>query len=290
MSLPPTWTTSEARAAGLTRARLRGPSFVRLAHGFTARLDDAVDEAERLQLLARVLPADAAFSHGTAAALLGAPVDTPRRAHIVLTPRRVLPQRAEFVTHARRLLAEDVVQHLGLRLTSGAQTYLDLAETLRPCDLVAVGDALMRAGHLDPVSLARRLARAARVRGVVRARECTPLLSPLAMSHPESVIRYWLAVSHLPTPVPQAPVHDRRGRAVTHADLGYEEWKVALEYEGRQHAEGDQFDRDIDRYSLMAADGWLVLRFARRHLRTPSVVLDRTRRALLSRGWRDPRG
>ena len=35
-----------------------------------------------------------------------------------------------------------------------------------------------------------------------------------------------------------------------------------LEYEGRQHAERDQFRRDIDRYSLIAVDGWLVLRFA----------------------------
>jgi very-short-patch-repair endonuclease len=58
---------------------------------------------------------------------------------------------------------------------------------------------------------------------------------------------------------------------------------VALEYEGRQHAERDQFGRDVDRYSLMAADGWLVLRFANRH--GMSAVLDRTRRALISRGW-----
>jgi len=35
----------------------------------------------------------------------------------------------------------------------------------------------------------------------------------------------------------------------------------------------------------MAADGWLVLRFAARHLR-PSTVVDRSQRALLSRGWR----
>ncbi len=36
----------------------------------------------------------------------------------------------------------------------------------------------------------------------------------------------------------------------------------------------------------MAADGWLVLRFAGRHLHGPVVVVDRTRRALASRGWR----
>ena len=276
--------------AGLSRGRLRGSGFVRLAHGFTARLDDAVDEVERLHLLTRLLPDDAAFSHGTAASLLGAPVDRPSPAHVSLTPRRVLPQRAEFVAHTRRLVDADVMVHRGLRLTSGAQTYLDLAEDLPPWELVAVGDALMRAGHLDAASLRARLDRAARVRGVVRARDCAPLLSPLAMSRPESVMRYWLTVSHLPTPVPQIPVQARWGGTVVHADLGYEEWKIALEYEGRQHADPEQFGRDVDRYSLMGADGWLVLRFAGRHLRGPSVLLDRTRRALLSRGWRDPRG
>ncbi|WP_255600034.1 hypothetical protein [Blastococcus sp. LR1] len=44
----------------------------------------------------------------------------------------------------------------------------------------------------------------------------------------------------------------------------------------------------MDRYSLMAADGWLALRFAARHGRHP--VVDRTRRALLSRGWRSGSG
>jgi very-short-patch-repair endonuclease len=76
---------------------------------------------------------------------------------------------------------------------------------------------------------------------------------------------------------------------VVHADLGYEEWKIALEYEGRQHADRDQFGRDIDRYSLMAADGWLVLRFTNRHITGPTTVVDRTRRALISRGWRPDR-
>ncbi len=110
------------------------------------------------------------------------------------------------------------------------------------------------------------------------------------MSRPESLIRYWRAVSHLPTPVPQVPIADRWGRPVAHADLGYEDREFALEYEGRQHADVGQFGRDVDRYSLMAADGWLVLRFAGRHLHGPSVVLGRTGRALVTRGRRDLRG
>lgn len=286
MSLPPTYSAASARAAGLTRARLRGPSFLRLAHDLHVQLDDAIDEREKLFLLAALLPVDAAYSHGTAAALLGAPVDLPPRPHVALTPRRVLPQHAGLIVHARRMAAEDVTVHDGLRLTSGAQTFLDLSADLWSPDLVAIGDALLRAGHMTREALEDRLARAARVRGVVRARECAPLLSPLAMSRPESLMRYWLVKSPLPDPQPQVPVRDRWGRVVAHGDLGYEEWRVLLEYEGRHHAESEQFGRDVDRYSLMAADGWLTLRFASRHVNGPATVVDRTRRALMSRGWR----
>jgi hypothetical protein len=290
MDLPPAWSLSTARSAGLTRAMLRGPGFVRLAHDLVVQLDDAIDEDERLALLSTLLPPDAAYSHATAAVVLGAPIDRPARPHVVLTPRRVLPQHAAFVVHARRLAPGDVVERQGLRLTSGAQTFLDLAPQLWTPDLVAVGDALMRGGHLTAEDLAERLDRAGRVRGVIRARTCAPLLSPLAMSRPESWIRYWLAVSDLPTPQAQLPVCDAWGLEVAHVDLGYEKWRIALEYEGLQHADRDQFGRDIDRYSLMAADGWLVLRFAARHVRGPQVVIERTRRTLLNRGWRPEAG
>jgi hypothetical protein len=190
------------------------------------------------------------------------------------------------VVHRRLVLPDDVIRHRGLLVTSGPQTFLDLAAELSPAELVAIGDALARCGHLDPRRLGDRLARADRVRGVVRARACAPLISPLAMSRPESLMRFWLVESDLPDPEPQIPVSDRRGRVVAHGDLGYRAEKVLLEYEGRQHAEADQFDRDVDRYSLMAADGWLVLRFARRHLEGPTAVVQRTRSALTSRGWR----
>lgn len=285
MALPPTFSLASARAAGLSRGRLRGNGFLRLAHDHVVQLDDAVDEWERLQLLARMLPEDAAFSHRTAGWLFEAPVDLPDRPHVALTPRRVLPQHRGLVVHARQLADEDVVARRGLRMTSAAQTFLDLAAALPPWDLVAVGDALLRAGHLTPDALTSRLMRADRVRGVVRARACAPLLSPLSMSRPESLMRYWLVTSLLPDPQPQVPVHNRWGRVVAHGDLGYPEWRVLLEYEGRHHAETEQFGRDVDRYSLMAADGWLVLRFAAGHVNGPQILVDRTRRALISRGW-----
>lgn len=281
--LDASYTWIDARNRGVTRRQI-GVDGIPLARGLYLSRSAEGDLASRCMAWTKVLPADAAFAMGTAAALYGAMGETPA-IHVALRPRRVLPQHAGITVHGRALGDEDVVLHSGLRLTSGAQTFLDLAPRLLPWDLVALGDALMRAGAMSGEDLARRLARADRVRGVVRARSWAPHLTARSGSHPESVLRYWLLASDLPDPEVQLPVHDRWGREVVHADLGYEEWKIALEYEGRQHADRDQFGRDIDRYSLMAADGWLVLRFAAGHVGGPRVPVDRTRRALLSRGW-----
>ncbi|MCO7219560.1 hypothetical protein [Klenkia sp. PcliD-1-E] len=287
MQPPHVVTAAQATALGAGRGRRQGADWLHLAHDRWVQLPDAVDARERLALLAQGLPPDAAYSHLAAAHLLGAHVDLPARPTIALTPRRVLPQRAEVVTRTRSLAADDVVVVDGLRVTSGAQTFLDCAAAMSADELCAVGDALLRAGTLDPAELAARLTRAGRTRGVVRARAVAPHLDGRAMSRPESQVRWWLIDSDLPPVELQVPVRDARGEVVAHGDLGWEAWKVLGEYEGRHHAEADQFDSDIDRYSLMAADGWLVLRFANRH-RNRRTVVDRCRRALVSRGWQPP--
>ena len=251
--------------------------------------------AVRCRAWTRILPPDAAFGLNTAVRLLGLPLppgapsdrpSAPANVDVVLRPRKVLPQRRGLTVHVRQLISADVTEFDGLQLTSAAQLYLDMAARWPAAELLALGDALLRKGHLTRGALAERLARADRVRGVVRAREIAPLLNPKALSRPESLIRYWLLASDLPEPEVSVPIFDRWGREVAHADLGYSKWKLALEYEGRQHADPEQFGRDIERYSLMAADGWLTLRFAGRHLGGPWTVVERTRRALRSRGWR----
>ncbi|WP_324277511.1 DUF559 domain-containing protein [Blastococcus brunescens] len=282
--LDESYTWAEARALGVTRRQISSDG-VRLNRGLYVSRSAALDLPTRCRAWRRVLPADAAFGLHTASALYGCAASRAEDVHVVLTPRHVLPQHAGLRVHTRTLEDQDTSEIEGLAVTSGAQTFLDLAAALRPPALLALGDALARAGHLDLGALEDRLTRAARVRGVVRARRWAPYVDGRAASPRESELRYWLLASDLPDPQLQIPIRDRRGREVAHADLGYEQWKVALEYEGRQHAEHEQFDRDIDRYSLMSADGWLTLRFANRHLGRAGVVVDRTRRALQQRGW-----
>lgn len=281
--LRPTYTLHEARAAGLTRAQL-GNDGVRVSRG--AYVSRAVPLTLRAaaQALLPVLPEGAAFGDATAAALLGGPLAPEWPLHVAVPVGTYRPRRRGLRVHVRDLQPRDVTTCRGLPLTSGEQTWLDVAGHLPEDELVAVGDALYRAGHLDASRLAERLDRAAGTRGIARARRCAPALTPLSASRPESLIRWWIVDSDLPDPEVQVPVLDGGGRVVAHGDLGYRRWKLLIEYEGRQHAERAQFRQDIDRYSRMAAGGWSVLRFADVHLHRRTAVLDRVAGALRSRG------
>ncbi|MBN1092513.1 DUF559 domain-containing protein [Blastococcus sp. TML/M2B] len=283
VELPVVYTRVQVATAGMTRAQLRDDG-ARATRGAYVSRAVAFSLPNVCAAVAEVLPPGAAFSHGTAAGLLGAPVRHAFPLHVSVPPGVARPQRLRIRSHVRRLDEDDVDRAFGLPVTSGAQTWLDLAPVLPRGELVAVGDALYRGGHLDAARVDARLRRAGGVRGVVAARHLAPLLTPLAASRPESLVRYAVVSAGLPAPEVQHPIVDRWGREVAHADLGWARWKIALEYEGRQHAEREQFGRDVDRYSLMAADGWLVLRFAGRHLGRLDAVVERAARALRSRG------
>jgi hypothetical protein len=281
--LPPVYTSEAARRAGMTRAE-RQQDGLRVTRGaYVSRSLGLGVHVAAVAALA-VLPPGAVVSHRSAAVLLGAPVTPSWPLEFSVPPGTYRARRRRLRVRRRTILDADRTVRNGIPVTSGSQTFLDLASVLPPAELVAVGDALFRAGHLDAGRLAERLAGAAGRRGVLGARRCAPLLTPLAASRPESLLRFWLLEGDVPDPEPQVPLFDRVGREVAHADLGYRRERVAIEYEGRQHAERKRFREDIERYTLMAADGWLVLRFGDAHLARPATVVDRVARALRSRG------
>ena len=283
--LPPHYTWAADRAAGLGPVQIRDDGVL-VTRGAYVSCALPLTVREACVAARAVLPAEAVFSHLTAAALLGAPVRQGWPLELSVPPGSYRPRRRRMRVHVRDLQDGDATEQFGVQATSGPQTWLDLASRLAAEELVAVGDALFRNGHLDADSLRRRLERAAGTRGILVARTLAPLLTPLAASRPESLVRYRLLASDLPNPEPQVPILDRWGREVAHADLGYSEWKVAIEYEGRQHADVCQFGLDLERYSLMSSTGWLLLRFGGSQLSRPSVIVDRVAGALRSRGAR----
>ena len=280
--MQPIYTRAEATASGMTRAQLRDDGR-RVSRGVYLSRALPLNLPDLTHAVLLACPPAAAASHRTAATLLGAPVDATRPVEITAPHGTYRPRRRGVRVHVRELMPADRTECQGLPVTSGPQTWLDLAARTAPAELVAIGDALYRAGGLDAARLDERLARADGVRGVVVARRCASMLTPEAASRPESLIRFALLDSHLPAPQIQVPIRDRWGRVVAHADLGYEQWRIAIEYEGRQHAEREQFRRDLTRYSIMGSNGWLLLRFGGDDAFRPARVVDRVAGALRSR-------
>jgi hypothetical protein len=137
--LATTYTWQDAVAAGLTRADLRDDG-VRVTRGAYVSRAVPLTILNACRAVHAVLPNGAVFSHLTAAALLGAPVPQGYPVHITVPPGVPRPQRRRIRVHVRGLLSDDVVLGLGLPVTSGVQTLLDLSATLPPDELVAIGD------------------------------------------------------------------------------------------------------------------------------------------------------
>lgn len=87
-------------------------------------------------------------------------------------------------------------------------------------------------------------------------------------------------------PVPQCPVTLPSG-IVLHPDLGWPEFRVAVEYDGQWHASADQLHRDRRRLNQLTAAGWLVFHVTSERMRRDFAgVLREVREALMARGWR----
>jgi very-short-patch-repair endonuclease len=75
---------------------------------------------------------------------------------------------------------------------------------------------------------------------------------------------------------------------VAEIDLAFPRWMVAVEYDGRVHAEDErQFARDADRWTAIRAAGWDHVRVLNHHRReggASAVAL--AREALIRAGWR----
>jgi hypothetical protein len=96
---------------------------------------------------------------------------------------------------------------------------------------------------------------------VIRTRSLIELANPLAESPQESRLRMIAIAGGLPLPTCQIPVSDQFGRVRYRLDLGWEELKVAAEYDGTHHT-GQAFLRsDRTRQNWLTAQGWRLLFF-----------------------------
>jgi hypothetical protein len=181
-------------------------------------------------------------------------------------------------------LADDEISYVArLPVTTPARTAYDLGRHLPRGQAVARLDALMRAtpfSHEEVVLLAKRHPGA---RGLQRLRATLPLIDGGAASPKETWLRLLLIDAGLPPPTTQIPVIDGY-RPVAFLDMGWEEFKVAAEYDGDQHrSDRSQYVKDIRRREMVDEFGWQVVRVVAED--RPVDVIDRVSNALRRRGY-----
>lgn len=173
----------------------------------------------------------------------------------------------------------------GIRITSPERTAFDIGRTL-PCRrAIPVLDALANATDLKIADVIALADNKHGIRNVRRLRSTLKLVDGGAESPQESRVRLLLVGAGLPPPETQIEFTDEFGIARIRVDMGWRQWRVAVEYDGVQHW-SDRYQRswDIDRIAMLEAMGWVVIRVSAEMLSRPKVIIERVRSKLRAAG------
>jgi hypothetical protein len=233
------FTVAHARGRGVTPKRLRGRDLLAPTRGVRQGGGGAVELSTHARAFALALPPDGAFSHLTAARLLGLPTPTPwpgrdEPLDVMRAKGRPRVSRAGCVAH-RGLETRRVTEVDGLRVVSALDTWGDLAGIWAPDHLLAAADVLVRRGLSTPLEL---LAWAEQRRGrrhVDDLRTVARLARAGAASPAESRARYVFWSWGLPEPELNVPVLGHDGGWLATSDFLWRAQRVVGEYDGDVH-------------------------------------------------------
>lgn len=179
---------------------------------------------------------------------------------------RARRRQTGVIVREERIGPDEVMPLDDLVVTSPQRAALDLARHLPRGEAVAHLDALAAATGIDPADVLSLVDRYPGARGIRRARAALALVDPGAQSPRESWLRLLLIDAGYPRPMTQIPVSD--GLTTAFVDLGWDEPKIGLEYEGAHHQlDRGQHVRDIGRYDMLEELGWLIIRIVKEHSR-----------------------
>ncbi|KUI26732.1 hypothetical protein AU196_18025 [Mycobacterium sp. IS-1742] len=197
---------------------------------------------------------------GRAAAALHGAEWIDENAPIELIWRNNRPPQG-IITRNDRFTCDEVVEINGLPVASIQRTAFDLGRFLGRGAAVAHLDALARATGLTADHVMPVADRYKGARGVRLCRKALDLMDAGAQSPKETWLRLLLLDAGFPRPTTQIPVLDDYGDPFAHLDMGWENLKIAVEYDGKQH----QVDRpryvwDHKRLTMLKRRGWLHVR------------------------------
>lgn len=238
-----------------------------------------IELTARLRARAAWLSTGATLAGLSAAAALGTKWLDPSAPAEVIRSDRHAPNG--IVVHTWDLAADEVHVVSGMNVTSAARTAFDIGRTTPPHRAVPILDALFNATGVKHVEVSAVADAHPGARGVATLRKTLLSVDGGAESPQESRLRLLIAGNGLPAPETQIEFRDLRIRV----DMGWREWKVAVEYDGIQHwTDGRQRSWDIDRIAMLESVGWTVVRVSAEMMSRPGVIVERIRTKLRAAG------
>lgn len=271
-------------ASGLTAGALRGVGYRRLDKGVYVEASTPVTPLLLVDAALSVHPPEAFASHLSAAEVYGMPVPASSRRHVSVFAAGDRRPRQGLVSHVAAP-GTPVLTIRGTRVSSPVQVFVELAALLDLVDLVVVGDFIARMGWLGLKELVAYCAASTDVHAK-RARHAARFVRAAVDSPMETRTRMLLVLAGLPEPEVNITIRNDLGDVLARFDLGYRGVQVAVEYDGRQHAESPkQYERDIDRREDI--DNWqwrIIVITAKGIYKEPERTLARVASVLRDRG------
>ena len=244
----------DAHLVGLTRANLRSAEFIQPVNGASLPSAQRSDLSGNCRAVALVLPADAVFTHLTAARLRGwwlPDVDVP----IIACSDANAPHHDRRGVYVRRCAIPPWHREElhGVPVASAAWTIVELAEHLSLVDLVIAIDSAMHLGHVSQQEVWDALVPGRR--GVRNLRRAMALCNGASESPWETILRlvHVLAGFDVET---QFAITNAIGVIIARSDLRIRGTRRLPEYDGADHRDRDQHQRDLSREKHLAREGW----------------------------------
>ena len=148
-----------------------------------------------------------------------------------------------------------------MTVTTPARTAFDIGRSRPQHRAIPALDALMRATEVKPADILAVADARPGTRGIRRLRAAVELADGGAESPQETRVRRSRWELDYRSRKRRFEFCDRFGAVRIRVDMGWRQWRVAVEYDGVQHwTDSRQRSWDIDRIAILESMGWVVIR------------------------------
>lgn len=238
--------------------------------------------ADRVEAARLALPESARTTGITRIQQLGVDYGPRDTVHFVVQGDLHLELEGVFL---HRTVAMPPHDEAGVTMEAAFVAYCAEARLL---DAIKVGSVLLNRQQLSPDLLEKLLTEQPWRRGCAEARWVLPHLDERCRSLAEAELLAFVLFASLPEPEVNKTI-DLGSEDILTPDLWFEDYELAVEYEGSQHQEDrGQYNADIDRYKIYRRTDTAYEQITKERMRSPKSTVRQIHRALVDLGYDGP--